>query len=97
MSADLQKTVERLRAKMLVVSDRFSLICDQRDKALERIAALETELSAANTKVSRLEQEVEFLRIATTIAPERKDVEQTRALLTQLVRDIDKCIADLKE
>ncbi len=97
MSADLQKTVERLRAKMLVVSDRFSLICDQRDKALERIAALETELAAANTKVSRLEQEVEFLRIATTIAPERKDVEQTRALLTQLVRDIDKCIADLKE
>ncbi|MDE6283263.1 MAG: hypothetical protein K2L97_04655 [Muribaculaceae bacterium] len=82
---------------MLVVSDRFSLICDQRDKALERIAALETELAAANTKVSRLEQEVEFLRIATTIAPERKDVEQTRALLTQLVRDIDKCIADLKE
>ena len=35
--------------------------------------------------------------MATTIAPERKDVERTRALLASLVREIDKCIADLKE
>lgn len=97
MASDLQQTVDRLRAKMLVVSDRFSLVCAERDRALERIAGLEQELERSRSRVSKLEQEVEFLKIATTIAPDRKDVEQTRALLAGLVREIDKCIADLKE
>lgn len=97
MAGDLQKTVERLRAKMLVVSDRFSLVCSERDKAMERIAGLEAELSRERRRSDELQQQVDFLRIATTIAPDRKDVEQTRALLAELVREIDKCIADLKE
>lgn len=97
MAGDLQQTVERLRAKMLVVSDRFALVCDQRDRALARVAGLEADLDRHRKLVSELRQEVEFLKIATTIAPERKDVEQTRALLAELVREIDKCIADLKE
>lgn len=97
MASDLQQTVERLRAKMLVVSDRFSLVCAERDRALEQVAQLEAELDGCRKRMSQLQQEVDFLRIATTIAPERKDVEHTRALLAELVREIDKCIADLKE
>lgn len=97
MAGELQQTVERLKAKMLVVSDRFSLVCDERDRALARIEELEKDLYRSRKLIDKLQQEVDFLRIATTIAPERKDVEQTRALLTELVREIDKCIADLKE
>ncbi len=97
MAGDLQQTVERLRAKMLVVSDRFSLVCGDRDRALARVAELEAELENSRKLAGKLQQEVEFLKIATTIAPERKDVEQTRALLAELIREIDKCIADLKE
>lgn len=97
MAGDLQQTVERLRAKMLVVSDRFRLVCDERDSARRRIAELEEENSRQRVRIEQLQQEVDFLKIATTIAPERKDVEQTRTLLAELVREIDKCIADLKE
>lgn len=97
MAGDLQQTVERLRAKMLVVSDRFAMVCAERDNALARIAELEKENARQRGQIGRLQQEVDFLRIATTIAPERKDVEQTRTLLAELVREIDKCIADLKE
>lgn len=97
MAADLQQTIERLKAKMLVVSDRFSLVCRQRDEALERVAELEKQNAALRAEGERLTAEVDFLRIATTIAPERKDVEKTRRLLTDLLRDIDKCIADFKE
>lgn len=97
MAAELQQTVDRLKAKMMVVNDRFKLICTERDSALERIAALEKDLDAARLEIQRLGAEVEFLRIATTISPERKDVERTRSLLSELIRDIDKCIADLKE
>ena len=97
MAGDLQQTVERLRAKMLVVSDGCSLVCGERDRALARVAELEAELENSRKLAGKLQQEVEFLKIATTIAPERKDVEQTRALLAELIREIDKCIADLKE
>jgi chromosome segregation ATPase len=97
MAGDLQQTIERLRAKMLVVSDRFALVVNQRDQALAKIAELEGELAKERKQTEQLKQENDFLRIATTIAPERKDVAQTRALLAELVREIDKCIADLKE
>lgn len=97
MAGELQQTIERLKAKMLVVSDRFVLVCSQRDRALARIAELEQERDTLRKQVSELQQEVDFLKIATTIAPERKDVEHTRTLLAELIREIDKCIADLKE
>lgn len=97
MTGELRQTIERLRAKMLVASDRFNIVREQRDAAQERVAQLEKELDASRKTIEKLSQEVEFLRIATTIAPERKDVEQTRAMLSQLVREIDNCIADLKE
>ncbi len=64
---------------------------------MARVAELEAELENSRKLAGKLQQEVEFLKIATTIAPERKDVEQTRALLAELIREIDKCIADLKE
>lgn len=97
MAGDLRQTIERLKAKMLVVSDRFKLVCDERDAAQERVTELQKELDTSRRTIEKLSQEVEFLRIATTIAPERKDVERTRALLSELVREIDNCIADLKE
>lgn len=97
MAGELQQTIERLKAKMLVVTDRFTFVCNERDAAQARVQELEKELDSARKTIDRLTQEVEFLRIATTIAPERKDVEHTRALLAELVREIDNCIADLKE
>ena len=45
----------------------------------------------------RLQAEVEFLKVATTISPDRADVEATRATLSRLVREIDKCITELND
>lgn len=97
MAGDLQQTVGRLKAKMLVLADRFRLVCKERDDARERIADLEKQLDKHRKQCDELQQQVDFLKIATTIAPQRSEVEQTRSLLTDLIRDIDKCIADLKE
>ena len=93
----LQQSVERLSAKMLVFSERFQRICSQRDDALRRISDLEQQLQGLQKRVDDLARENEFLKIATTLAPTRQDVEHTRELLSSLVREIDKCIADLKE
>lgn len=82
---------------MLVVNDRFALISAERDRLEEKVRQLEDELAVMEKHNRRLENEVEYLRIATTITPGRDTVEQTRELLAELIREVDKCIADLKE
>jgi len=48
-------------------------------------------------ELNRLQQEVEYLKVVTTLNPDRKDVEKSRAFISELVREIDKCISELKE
>ncbi len=95
MAGEFQQTFERVAAKARIVAQRYKLIEQQRDQALEQVGLLEEELRRRDREVLDLRRQVEFLRAATTIAPERSDVERTRAILSSLVRDIDACIADL--
>lgn len=95
MAGEFQQTLERVAGKARIVAQRYKLIEQQRDQALERAEALEEELRRRDREILDLRRQVEFLRTATTIAPERSDVERTRALLFSLVREIDACIADL--
>ena len=44
-----------------------------------------------------LRQRIEHLTVVTTLAPDHRDVEHTRAFLSGLLRDIDKCISELSE
>lgn len=95
MAGEFQQTLERVAAKARIVAQRYRLIERQRDQALERAEALEEELRRRDREILDLRRQVEFLRAATTIAPERSDVERTRTILASLVREIDACIADL--
>jgi len=97
MAGELQETIARVNAKMQILLDRYALIERRRNEALEKIAELEAELGQLKAENQKLHTEVEFLKIATTIAPDRRDVERSRALLTELVREIDKCITELNE
>ena len=95
MAGEFQQTLERVAAKARIVAQRYKLIERQRDQALERAAALEEELRRRDREILDLRRQVEFLRAATNIAPERSDVERTRSILASLVREIDACIAEL--
>lgn len=95
MAGEFQQTLERVAAKARIVAQRYKLIEQQRDQALERAEFLQEELRRRDREILDLRRQVEFLRTATTIAPERSDVERARAILSSLVREIDACIADL--
>ena len=41
--------------------------------------------------------QVEYLTVVSTIAPSRESLDETRARIAGLMREIDRCIADLKE
>lgn len=97
MAVELQQTIDRVNAKTQILLERYALIRRRRDEAEAKVVELETALTKLQAENENLHRQIEFLQIATTLTPSRKDVERSRALLTELVREIDKCIADLNE
>lgn len=97
MASEFQQVIDRVSAKMQILLDRYAIVNRRREEALARIADLEREVAALTEQNRRLQAEVEFLKVATTISPDRADVEATRAALSRLVREIDKCITELND
>ena len=97
MAGELQKKIERVNTKTQLLLDRYTILLQRRESDLAQIAELQAEIETLRNENGRLQQENDFLKIATTIAPTRNDVNSTRELLTRLVREIDKCITDLNE
>ena len=97
MAGEFQQLIDRINAKARIVVERYALILSQRDSALERVAELERRLEEQQREISALKRDNEYLRISTTLAPSRTDVEQTRAMLSEMVREIDKCIGELND
>lgn len=97
MAGELQKKIDRVNTKTQLLLDRYTILLQRRESDLAQIAELQAEIETLRNENGRLQQENDFLKIATTIAPTRNDVNSTRELLTRLVREIDKCITDLNE
>lgn len=45
--------------------------------------------------IDDLNRQIEYLKVASVLTPNHHDVEETRAILSELVREIDKCINQL--
>ena len=97
MAGELQKKIDRVNTKTQLLLDRYTILLQRRESDLAIRAELPAEIQTLRIEHGRLQQENDFLKIATTIAPTRNDVNSTRELLTRLVREIDKCITDLNE
>lgn len=97
MAGELQKKIDRVNTKTQLLLDRYTILLQRRESDLAQIAELQAEIETLRKENGRLQQENDFLKIATTIVPTRNDVNSTRELLTRLVREIDKCITDLNE
>lgn len=97
MAIDLKQQLDRVSAKADLIVQRCMSLTQQRDEALGRIAELEATLAARDKELEQLRVENENLRVVEAICPDRSKVEQARSLISELVRDIDRCILDLKE
>ncbi len=97
MANNLKHTLERLRGKTDLFTQRYQALLQEKlvaDKQNEELTLL---TQRQQKEIERLQQEVEHLKVVTTLNPDRQDVEKSRAFLSKLVREIDKCIADLKD
>ncbi len=97
MPIDIQQRLNSIGGKASVLVDRCRHERELRLEAEAAVAEREREINRLNQRVAELNREVELLKTARLTAPTRDDVETSRALLSGLVRDIDRCIADLTE
>lgn len=97
MAGNLQQTLERIRNKAVLLTERHNVLLKEKQTGDERIKELEATNMRQQQEIEKLRQEVEYLKIVTTINPDRKEVERSRAILSGLVREIDKCILELNE
>ncbi|MDE6324504.1 MAG: hypothetical protein K2L85_10295 [Paramuribaculum sp.] len=97
MAADLQQRLESIRSKASLLTERYVELLEEKRAAEAKIAQLQSTLQRQQHEIDLLRQQNEQLRVVTTLSPKREDVERSRAFLSQLVRDIDKCIAELTE
>ncbi len=97
MAVDLKQQLDRVAAKADLIIERCHRLSAQRDEALSRVAELEGLLAKSRQEAEQLRVDNEYLRVASALCPDRKEIENARSLLSGLVRDIDRCILDLKE
>lgn len=95
MAGTLQQQLDTIRAKATVLVERYNKLAQVHRQALSSIADLERRLAESEARRGELESEIEMLRSSAVIAPTGGDIHRTRRFLSELLREIDKCISDL--
>lgn len=97
MAGNLQQRLDSIRSKALVLTQRHQQLMQRQAQAEAQIETLRSQLAKSEQLIARQRQQIEQLQVVTTITPSREAVERSRAFLSGLMRDIDKCIAELTD
>lgn len=95
MAENLYQRVDTLKAKARLMAERYRTLRQAKEDADDRIAELTAEVDSLHQLLARQDREIERLRMASVLAPDHREVERTRTFISDLVREIDKCIARL--
>lgn len=97
MAVDLRQRLERIESKAKFLTERYQVVLKEKHAAQQRVSELENIVSTLRNDVEKLQQLLEYQRVATTISPMKDDIDRSRTILAGLVREIDYCINELKD
>lgn len=95
MASELHDTLSRLQRKSAVLIEKYQALLVQNQQLSQQVEQMTESNQQLQARVEQMEQDNKYLRMAHTIAPSPEAVSQTRALISKLVRDIDRCISQL--
>jgi chromosome segregation ATPase len=96
MAEDFQQQLERLATKSRLVVEKYNAVSNQKAQLEAEVAELKSQISADKAEIDKLRVEVEYLKVA-TILSSKDDTKQVKDVISNLVREIDRCIMDLTE
>lgn len=85
-----------ISSKVRIICERHEMLVRTLEQEREAMKQLREEIETLRRRVDELQAECDGLKAIRAAAPTPEQAEQTRALLTGLVREIDRCIAELK-
>lgn len=97
MAANLQQRLENITSKAKLLTWRYQHLVQEHRSAEKRIADLEAIIEQQQQQAKLMALKIESLQVVSSIAPSRDETEKTRRILSELLRDIDKCINELTE
>ena len=97
MANELQQTLERIINKSNILVEKYHALERTNDEINSEKEQLVKEIEQMKKDNERIKQEISYLKMARVIAPTHEDVDNARTTISTLVRDIDKCIAQLNE
>lgn len=97
MANELQQTLARIINKSNILVEKYHALENANAVLASEKEQLVEEIEKMKKTNELLQQENEYLKLARVVSPDLKDVEHARTTISTLVRDIDKCIAQLNE
>ena len=97
LMSNVIEIVDSLQSKLSKLLSKYELLQTENQQLLEKSNNLVKELSQQKESIQSLEQEYESLKIANAIVGSKEDKHTTKLKINALIREIDKCIAQLGE
>lgn len=96
MAQTIQDISASIRAKVAVIADRQRMLVETIERQRAEAEGLRRRIGELEAEIKRLEANNEYLTVVRAAAVTPQQAEQSRAMLAGLVREIDRCIAELK-
>lgn len=95
MATDLAEQLNRLGHKAELLTTRYATLRSQNEELREELRQMQAALIAKDREIEKLKVELEFIKVSSAIAPDSAAARKARATISELVREIDACVADL--
>ncbi len=93
--SELAQTVERLEKDLNKFLSVYSQLQSENRNLKEQLVSAEEKIAEAKNSLSVLERENELIRVASAMGGDESGREAAKSKIGELVREIDKCVAQL--
>jgi len=95
MTGEDQLLLDDFKAKLRLLMKRYSTLKNEKQELLEKIAGLEQNIADLKGENEELVKKYDDLKIAKVLSFEDGDKKMVKQRINKIVREIDKCIAQL--
>lgn len=97
MAVDLKQQLDRVSVKTQIITQRYTAVCKKLQEADAEISRLSETIGQMQAEIEKLKLANEYLRLVKSVAADPAQVHKAKAIITRLVREIDRCIRDLND
>ena len=95
--SNVLEIVDSLQSKLDKLLSKYELLQIENQQLLEKSDRLIKEIDSQKVSIEALENSYESLRIANAMVGNKEDKHVTKLKINTLIREIDKCIAQLAD